>query len=80
VANPVGMILSATMMLRESFGLKREAEWIETAVDRLFAAGVRTPDTVEPGTTKVGCTEFTERLCAEMRSSSRRSQPANPGA
>lgn len=80
VANPVGMILSATMMLRESFGLKREAEWIESAVDRLFAAGVRTPDTVEPGTTQVGCTEFTERLCAELRPASRRSQPAKPGA
>jgi 3-isopropylmalate dehydrogenase len=79
VANPVGMILSATMMLRESFGLQREAEWIESAVDRLLAAGVRTPDTVEPGTTKVGCTEFTERLCSEL-ALSRRSQPANPGA
>jgi 3-isopropylmalate dehydrogenase len=67
VANPVGMILSATMMLRESFGLQREAEWIESAVDRLFANGIRTPDTVEPGTTKVGCEEFSERLCAEMK-------------
>ena len=72
VANPVGMILSAAMMLRESFGLKREAEWIESAVDRLFASGVRTPDTVEPGTTKVGCIEFGERLQAEMTSASKR--------
>ena len=76
VANPVGMILSATMMLRESFGLKREAEWIESAVDRLFANGIRTPDTVEPGTTKVGCVEFTERLCAEMKSAPGQSQRA----
>jgi 3-isopropylmalate dehydrogenase len=66
VANPVGMILSAAMMMRESFGLKLEAEWIESAVDRVFASGIRTPDTVEPGTTKVGCTEFVERLQAEM--------------
>jgi 3-isopropylmalate dehydrogenase len=70
VANPVGMILSATMMLRESFGLKREAEWIESAVDRLFANGIRTPDTVEPGTTKVGCIEFGERLHAEIAGAS----------
>ena len=66
VANPVGMILSAAMMLRESFGMKREAEWIESAVDRVFASGIRTPDTVEPGTTKVGCIEFGERLHAEL--------------
>lgn len=80
VANPVGMILSATMMLRESFGFKREAEWIESAVDRLFESGVRTADTVEPGTTKVGCVEFTERLCKELASGSKAFQPANPGA
>jgi 3-isopropylmalate dehydrogenase len=66
VANPVGMILSAAMMLRESFHWNREAEWIESAVDRLFAKGIRTSDTVEPGTTKVGCIEFAERLQAEM--------------
>jgi 3-isopropylmalate dehydrogenase len=66
VANPVGTILSASMMLRESFGLSREAEWIDSAVDRLFTNGIRTPDITEPGTTKVGCIEFGERLRAEM--------------
>jgi 3-isopropylmalate dehydrogenase len=66
VANPVGTILSASMMLRESFGLHREAEWIESAVDRLFLSGIRTPDIAEPGTTRVGCSEFGERLRAEM--------------
>jgi 3-isopropylmalate dehydrogenase len=71
VANPVGMILSGAMMLRESFGMKREAEWIESAVDRLFASGVRTSDTIEPGTTKVGCIEFGERLQAEMTGASK---------
>src|ERR1019366_8311935 len=74
VANPVGMILSAAMMLRESFGLKREAEWIESAVDRLFASGARTPDTVEPGPTKVGCIAFGERVLAEMTSRVNREQ------
>ena len=66
VACPVGTILSASMMLRESFGLAREAEWIESAVDRLFVNGIRTPDIVEPGTTRVGCNEFGERLLTEM--------------
>ena len=80
VANPVGMILSAAMMLRESFGMKREAEWIESAVDRLFANGIRTPDTVEPGTTKVGCVEFGERLCAELSAAMHRPQRANQGS
>jgi 3-isopropylmalate dehydrogenase len=76
-ANPVGMILSATMMLRESFGLKHEAEWIESAVDQLFGNGVRTPDTVEPGTTKVGCMEFSARLSTEMAATSQRARGAS---
>jgi 3-isopropylmalate dehydrogenase len=79
VANPVGMILSAAMMLRESFGMKREAEWIESAVDRVFANGIRTPDTVEAGTTKVGCIEFGERLSLEMAGASRSPRGANHG-
>jgi 3-isopropylmalate dehydrogenase len=62
------------MMLRESFGLTREAEWIESAVDRLFSRGIRTPDLVEPGTTKVGCNEFGERLRTEMAGMARQSQ------
>jgi len=69
VANPVGTILSASMMLRESFGLQREADRIESALDRLFANGIRTPDITEPGTTRVGCSEFGERLRAEMAGS-----------
>jgi len=80
VANPVGMILSGAMMLRESFKLNREAEWIESAVDRLFTKGIRTPDTVEPGTTKVGCIEFSEQLCAEMAAASQRNQSSGHGA
>jgi 3-isopropylmalate dehydrogenase len=79
VANPVGMILSAAMMLRESFDMKREAEWIESAVDRVFANGIRTPDTVEAGTTKVGCIEFGERLSLEMAGASRSPRGANHG-
>ena len=66
VACPVGTILSASMMLRESFGLVREASWIESALDDLFSRGIRTPDIAEPGITPVGCSEFGERLHAHM--------------
>ncbi len=73
VANPVGTILSASMLLRESFGMKQEAECIETAIDRLFQSGVRTPDLFQPGTTNVGCAEFGERLRTEMAGAVKRS-------
>jgi 3-isopropylmalate dehydrogenase len=66
IASPVGTILSASMMLRESFGLRQEAEWIESAVDRLFTQGIRTADIAEPGAAPMRCSEFGERLHAEM--------------
>jgi 3-isopropylmalate dehydrogenase len=66
VASPVGTILSASMLLRESFGLEQEAEWIESAVDRLFSRGIRTADIAGPGVKPLRCSEFGERLHAEM--------------
>lgn len=44
VANPAGMILSAAMMLRLSFGMENEAASIESAVDSVILDGVRTKD------------------------------------
>ncbi len=43
-ANPVGMILSAAMMLRMSLGFEREAVIVEQAVFETIAAGITTPD------------------------------------
>src|ERR1700693_3716097 len=48
-ANPIGSILSATMMLRDAFGLNLEAEWVEQSVVRVLSAGYRTPDLAGPG-------------------------------
>lgn len=44
IANPAGMILSAAMMLRLSFGMEDEAARIEMAVERVVKNGVRTRD------------------------------------
>lgn len=44
VANPVGTILSAAMMLRLSFDLADEADAVETAVARTLDAGLGTRD------------------------------------
>ncbi len=43
-ANPVGMILSAAMMLRTSLGLEAEAAAVEEATLATIAAGTTTPD------------------------------------
>ncbi|HEY9053693.1 MAG TPA: 3-isopropylmalate dehydrogenase, partial [Rectinemataceae bacterium] len=44
IANPLGAILSAAMLLRHSFGLEAEARAVELAVEEALAAGYRTAD------------------------------------
>lgn len=44
IANPIGTILSAAMMLRYSFGLDNEAQAVENAVSKVLDMGCRTAD------------------------------------
>jgi 3-isopropylmalate dehydrogenase len=44
IANPLGAILSAALLLRHSFQLEQEAGCIETAVSEVLNAGFRTAD------------------------------------
>lgn len=44
IANPIGTILSAAMMLRYSFGLDNEARSVEDAVSAVLDMGCRTAD------------------------------------
>jgi len=70
-ANPLGQVASLTMMLRESFGLAREAGWIDAAVEEVMRHGFRTFDVAEPGTTVVGTAEMGERIAAAVRKQAR---------
>src|SRR5450631_4394976 len=49
IANPLGAILSAAMLLRYSFKLETEAKIVESAVDAVLTAGARTKDLVRVG-------------------------------
>jgi 3-isopropylmalate dehydrogenase len=66
-ANPIGAILSATMMLRDAFGLSLEADWVEQSLARVLGGGYRTPDISEPGARTVSASAFTEILREEMQ-------------
>ncbi len=57
LANPVGTILSAAMMLRYSFDMAAEADAIEKAVSTYLDEGYRTADIMSEGKTQVGCSE-----------------------
>ena len=47
VVNPIACILSAAMMLRYSFGMAAEADAIESAVNAVLNAGLRTADMMD---------------------------------
>ena len=65
-ANPIGSILSATMMLRDAFGLSLEAEWVEQSLLRVLVGGYRTADIAESGQRAIAGSVFTELLREEM--------------
>ena len=67
VANPVGTILSAAMMLRFSFDMPKEADAIENAVSAYLDAGYRTADIMSKGQTLVGCRECGQLIIQNLR-------------
>ena len=62
IANPISMILSVAMMLRDSFGLYEDAERIEYAVEASLAAGILTRDIGGQASTKEMTETIIERL------------------
>jgi 3-isopropylmalate dehydrogenase len=67
MANPLGSILSAAMMLRHSLQQEAAAQAIETAVRAVLADGYRTADIMEPGARKVGTEEMGEAVASAIR-------------
>ena len=66
IANPIATVLSAAMMLRYSFGLEKEAQAIEKAVDKVLDEGYRTADIYEDGMKKVGTRKMGELIAAAI--------------
>ena len=62
IANPISMILSVAMMLRDSFGRYEDAERIERAVEATLAAGILTRDIGGQASTKEMTEAIIERL------------------
>ena len=58
IANPIGMILSAALLLRYSLQLEAEATALEEAVAGALEAGVRTADIAPAGVAAVGTEEM----------------------
>lgn len=60
--NPIACILSGAMMLRYSFGMEKEADQIEKAVEKTLDAGWRTPDMMSEGMKEAGTVKITDEI------------------
>jgi 3-isopropylmalate dehydrogenase len=66
VANPLGSILSFAMCLTHTFGLPREARFLEAAVERVVAAGIRTRDIAAEGGPYVTTAQMGDAVMREL--------------
>ena len=65
IANPLGTILSAAMLLRHSLGLDADAKTIEGAVEKVLDNGLRTAD-LGGGQHSLGTTQMTDAVVAAV--------------
>ncbi|MGZ8392412.1 MAG: 3-isopropylmalate dehydrogenase [Gemmatimonadales bacterium] len=62
IANPIGAIASAAMLLRYGLGLAEAADAVEQAVSAVLGSGARTPDIARRGEATLGTREVGERV------------------
>lgn len=67
IANPIGTILSAAMLLRHSLGLEVEAREIEEAVDAVLEAGHRTADIATDHAYAISTDEMTDKITSQLK-------------
>ncbi len=70
VANPIGAIGSAGMLLSHSLGLHAEADAVRRAIGRALADGCRTADLTPPGVPqrRLSCSAMTAAIIERLRS------------
>lgn len=66
IANPIGTILAAAMMLKYSFDMDAESEAVEAAVNTVLDAGLRTGDIMSEGCKRTLCSEMGEAVAAAV--------------
>jgi 3-isopropylmalate dehydrogenase len=64
IANPIGTIASAAMLLADGLGLHAEAAAVTRGIEAALARGLRTADLAAPGASPVGTDAFTDAVVA----------------
>src|SRR5579872_4717065 len=67
IANPLGAILSAAMLLRHSFHLEREAACVEKAVTTVLNAGSRTADLTRGAEQPISTTQMGQKVVEAVK-------------
>ena len=63
IANPLGTILSAAMMLKYSFDMEKESSAIEKAVKDVLKSGMRCADIFSDGCTLLSTSQMGDEVC-----------------
>jgi 3-isopropylmalate dehydrogenase len=66
IANPIGTILSAAMLLRYSLGLEEEAQTIERTIDSIIQDGLRTADLARQGEQPLTTLQMQAEICKRI--------------
>jgi 3-isopropylmalate dehydrogenase len=69
IANPIGAIGSAAMLLRHALGLEDEARAIETAIGRALTAGLRTADLAQGSDKAIGTKQMAAAIVSALEAS-----------
>ncbi len=65
-ANPIATIMSASMMMRYSLGLVKEADALDAAIEKTLKANLRTYDIMGPGSKKLGTKEMGKAIAERV--------------
>ncbi|MDC0196257.1 isocitrate/isopropylmalate family dehydrogenase, partial [Gammaproteobacteria bacterium] len=66
IANPLAQVLSYSMLLRYSFDMFEDADFIDQAVQNVLGQGLRTGDIMGEGSTKVSTSEMGDAIINEL--------------
>ncbi len=66
IANPIAMLLSASMMLKIGLNEEEASENLETAVDNVLSKGFRTADLADGSSKVLSCSEIGDKIKDEI--------------
>ena len=66
IANPIAMLLSASMMLKIGLNEEEAAENLETAIDKVLSKGFRTADLADGSSEVLSCSEIGDKIIDEI--------------